>query len=99
MLDTLQINDFLPYLNQTLQIRFRLPDATLQAELIDVSELVSQPGSPRSPFSIILRTPQQGEYYQQAIYTLLHPEKGELDIFMVPIGPDSQGMRYQVIFN
>ncbi|NUQ24058.1 MAG: hypothetical protein HUU34_08900 [Saprospiraceae bacterium] len=99
MLDTLQITDFQPYLNQTLPVRFRQPEATLPAELIDVSELVSHPGSPRPPFSIILRTSQQGEYYQQAIYTLLHPVKGELDIFLVPLGADEKGMRYQAIFN
>lgn len=99
MLDSIQITDFQPYLHQTLPIRFRLPDATLQAELIEVSNLVSHPGSPRSPFSIIFRTSQQGAYYQQAIYTLVHPEKGELDIFLVPLGADEKGMRYQAVFN
>lgn len=101
MLDTLNISDFQPLLNKHITIRFQHPDATLPAELIEVKAInsYSTPDSKRSPFSITLRTQQQGQYYSQAIYTIEHPEKGDLEVFMVPIGPDGEGMRYEVVFN
>jgi hypothetical protein len=35
----------------------------------------------------------------QAIYAMRHPTLGALDVFLVPIGPDAVGMRYQAVFN
>jgi hypothetical protein len=34
----------------------------------------------------------------QGIQRLSHAELGELDLFLVPIGPDAQGMRYEAAF-
>lgn len=99
MLDQLQRSDFEPFIQQSFIIRFRLPEAELPALLMAVTPLKSHPGSPRPPFSLTFRTPQQGQYYQQAMYTLVHPEKGELELFFVPIGFDAEGMKYEVIFN
>lgn len=103
MLQTLKISDFEPFLNQEISIRFHHPDATLQAELIDVHTVnsYSAPGSERAPFSITLLTQQQGQHYIQAIYTVEHPKLGDIEVFMVPLGPDPArgGMRYEVIFN
>jgi len=36
----------------------------------------------------------------QATYTLEHTELGELDIFLVPVGPDGGGrQQYEAVFN
>jgi hypothetical protein len=35
----------------------------------------------------------------QAIYQLEHDRMGTMDIFLVPIGPDGQGMGYEAVFN
>ena len=35
----------------------------------------------------------------QAIYRLEHPALGPMDVFLVPIGRDREGIRYEVIFN
>jgi uncharacterized protein DUF6916 len=35
----------------------------------------------------------------QGIYRLYHPARGALDLFMVPLGPDPHGMRYEIVFN
>jgi hypothetical protein len=34
----------------------------------------------------------------QRIYRLEHAVMGPLEIFLVPIGPDAEGMRYQAVF-
>ncbi len=96
--ELLYIIDFEPYVNQSFQIRF--PDGiTLPAELIKATEVNSFSPIERKPFSIIFRTAQKTEYYQQAICTLHHPEKGELPLFLVPIGFDNQGMKYEAVFS
>jgi hypothetical protein len=35
----------------------------------------------------------------QGVHTVVHPDLGALDIFMVPIGPGHWGLQYQAIFN
>jgi hypothetical protein len=34
----------------------------------------------------------------QHIYALEHTSLGKLELFLVPIGPDERGMRYQAVF-
>jgi hypothetical protein len=36
---------------------------------------------------------------KQGTYTFEHEKLGAFDLFVVPLGPDSTGMSYQVIFN
>jgi hypothetical protein len=35
----------------------------------------------------------------QSMYRLAHPKMGELDIFLVAIGQDPQGYRYEAVYN
>lgn len=97
-LSTLTIEDFEPLLHKTVPIRFT-PDVTLDAELTELTRTghVYTDGA-RQPFSCIWRTQQRNEYYPQATFTMIHPEKGEMPVFLVPIGPDKEGMLYQTIF-
>lgn len=97
MLEQLEATDFSPWLHQELNIRFS-PEVRLAAELVEVRAVESYTPLPRPPFAIVLRTGQQTHYYQQAVVTLEHPEKGDLPVFFVPLGFDGQGMLYEAIF-
>jgi hypothetical protein len=56
-------------------------------------------GGPRpQPFSLYFRGPRQ-PVLPQAIYRMEHDRMGTMDIFLVPIGPDGQGMGYEAVFN
>ncbi|WP_394995943.1 DUF6916 family protein [Emticicia sp.] len=90
--------DFAPYLNQKLNIGFS-QEITLSAELIAVTKLGGYSPLERNPFSIVLRTEQKTEYYQQGTYIIQHPSKGEMLIFLVPLGLDKEGMKYEAIFS
>jgi hypothetical protein len=35
----------------------------------------------------------------QDVYALRHPELGELAIFLVPVGADAEGVRYEAVFS
>jgi len=51
-----------------------------------------------APFTLILTAPHDWRF-PQGIYELQHPTLGALPLFMVPIGPSEQGMRFEIIFN
>ncbi|MFO0819047.1 MAG: hypothetical protein U1A77_13960 [Pirellulales bacterium] len=70
-------------------------------ELIEVKRLrVNRVGgSPaeREPFSLIFRD-HSANALPQSTYRLDHDQLGTMEIFLVPIGLDEQGMRYQAVF-
>jgi hypothetical protein len=73
--------------------------APLEVDLIAVTPLgVHGRPAKREPFSIIFRGPRDF-YLPQRIYKLEHPTLGVLEIFLVPIGPDDAGMRFEAVFN
>jgi hypothetical protein len=53
----------------------------------------------RRPFSLEFTNQRKDAYLPQQIYTLEHITLGVLDLFIVPLGPDGIGMRYEVVFN
>lgn len=54
-------------------------------------------GQERLQFSLVFRGPA-APGLAQGIHRLTHAELGELDLFLVPLGPDAEGMRYEAAF-
>jgi hypothetical protein len=52
----------------------------------------------RPPFSLIFLG-KDPRVLPQRLYRLEHDDMGELMIFLVPIGKDTQGVNYQAVFN
>ena len=75
---------------------------TIRMELVEAVES-SQPGGsgpqgqPRLQFSLVFRGPADPAL-PQSTYGLDHEDLGHLDVFLVPIGSDGEGMRYQAVF-
>jgi len=97
MLDKLTLEDFEPHLGEVFYIQAAGMES-LEAELVEASALAAGPIGGRQPFSIVLRTGQQDSYLAQAIYRVGQEALGTLDLFLVPLGPDGQGMRYEAVF-
>lgn len=94
-LDDLNSRIFAECLHTPFQID--IPGAEpLTVELVEVEEKNYSPQFEQ--FSIVFRGPRQA-YLQQAMYPLEHAKLGRLELFLVPIGPDEQGMCYQAVFN
>ena len=51
-----------------------------------------------APFSVILRGPREAGLQQQT-YAVEHPRLGVIELFLVPLGPDAEGARYEATFN
>ncbi len=75
-------------------------DELVELRLTSIDELPRQSGAPRAqPFSLIFTGPRSPLLVQRT-YRLAHPELGELEIFLVPIGYDENGgLRYEAVFN
>ncbi len=52
----------------------------------------------REPCSILFRGPLEPVLPQQ-IYQIQHESLGRMDLFLVPVGPDEEGMLYEAVFN
>ncbi len=99
MLDKLTQEDFAKHLNQCFRLRSEAGD--LQLELIEATAIRTNgepPDGKRAPFSVVFRGPKEVPLAQM-IYDIEHQDMGSLPLFMVPIGPDDQGMLYEVVFN
>jgi hypothetical protein len=73
--------------------------SSLQLSLAALTPLgePSMPGG-RPPFSLEF-VEAGGALVPQQIYRMRHAELGEIDLFLVPRGPDARGMRYEAVFN
>ena len=87
---------FAPHLGSHFSLA--LNDGVLQLELVAVDELRASPDAPRAPFALRFRTPGVMGYVPQRIHALAHPVLGTLEIFLVPLGADAVGMRYEAVF-
>jgi hypothetical protein len=76
------------------------PEPELHVELTEVRALGHQPRAPRpDPFALTFSGPSDRALRQQT-HRLSHPVLGELEIFLVPIGPDADGrLMYEAVFN
>jgi hypothetical protein len=100
-LDQVTRSDFVQCVGQQFQIE--CGGQTVAAELATVTGLGFKSADDlgrgkRESFSLLFHAPRQWRYPQR-IYRLSHPRFGELDVFLVPLGPDEKGMRLEAIFN
>lgn len=95
MLDVLTAEDFEAVKGQALTLA--QGDAAIAVEVAEVRRLTSP--SPRAqPFSVVLRHRGAKGAAGQGTYRLTLPQ-GPIDLFLVPVGPDREGMCYEAVFN
>jgi len=95
MLDTLHKDSWQALLNQRFE--YSTTPEPIYFELIEVAGMGEKPDAQREPYSLLFRGPEQ-PVLEQSIVALKHEQLGELSIFLVPIGSDAQGMRYEAVF-
>lgn len=84
---------------ENLKTTFRIPfqsGENAELELIEVVETMTTPT--QQQFSLFFRGPL-AYLLPQATYHLLHDKMGEMDIFIVPVGKEPDGFRYEAVFN
>jgi hypothetical protein len=93
-----QLSTFEPHLEAEFAV-YEGDELRLCVDLI----LAERPATARSdalrPFALVFRGPMQPILRQQ-IYRLECAGLAEpMELFLVPIGPDERGMRYEAVFN
>src|SRR4051812_11363033 len=84
------------------QFEVETTDAPLVLELVevtgsDVAGGAGRDGEQRNQFSLVFRGPAD-VVLPQGTVALTHTTLGELVLFLVPLGPDKTGMRYEAAF-
>jgi hypothetical protein len=99
MLDTLTRERFAAHVGDVFRMQVDASRA-IDVELIAVEPSVRRPATEghRAPFTIVFRAPRAA-IYPQRTYRLEHATLGALDIFLVPIGFDDRGLRYEAVFS
>jgi len=96
MLDRLRKEDFEPLLGQ--KIKVAAGSASTELEVAEAIALKSPSPRETPPFRLILRS-REGWRAPQGMFRVEHPTLGTLEMFAVPIGPDAQGLCYEILFN
>ncbi len=96
MLEKLRVEDFSARVGET----FRLDPGDGGALDLELAEARGERGDSnhRQPFSLVFRGPTEPVLAQQ-VWRLEHVDLGVLEIFLVPIGGDGTGMRYEAVFS
>lgn len=97
-LSKISAQDFKDHLGQLLQIQFSEHEA-VPVKVTKVTDLETYTPLERGAFSVVLQTEGEKNHRPQGIYRINHPVSGKLDVFLVPIGPDQNGMKYEAVFS
>lgn len=99
MLEKLQGELFSAHIDTTFRVFFS-DDASTEAVLIKVEGLHGDTPeeSERQPFSLIFRCPKDS-VVEQKVYRIEHGVLDAMELFLVPIGPDKEGMLYEAVFS
>lgn len=71
-------------------------DVRIGLTLTEISENMVSPVQER--FSITLAGPAN-PFFPQALYKFEHAKMGEFEMFIVPVGRDSDGFTYEAVYN
>lgn len=98
MLDKLVKEDWEQYRDENFQWKPGNLDAEPQSlKLISVSGYGQRQGGNREAYSLLFCGSMQ-PIFPQGIYRITHAVLGELELFLVPIGPQADGMGYEAVF-
>lgn len=83
-------------LNTRFGLRADEASEPVELELVELTEGVSSPK--HEQYSLLFRGPQS-PYFPQKIYRLEHDKLGTLELFLVPIGQNTDGFNYEAIIS
>ncbi len=97
----IEYKDFLDKVGTEFSVTTELGGNALVLKLASVTRLPSTGvGQRAEPFSLEFHGPNE-PLLEQRIHSLQHDELGDIELFIVPLGPDPDTgrMRYEAIFN
>ena len=92
----LKLGDFTPHVGSRFRLESDAGDLVIELSAAEAGGVADGPREDPS-FSLTFRGPVE-PILPQRIYRLDHAVMGALDIFLVPIGADSNGVVYEAVF-
>jgi hypothetical protein len=92
MIEPLKLEDFIPHVHSQFQI------AGEEKVELELTSATDHSNAQLEQFSLIF-TGAVSPYLPQRLYALSHPHMGNVELFLVPVGPDQTGMRYEAAFS
>jgi len=97
-MEQITYTDFKPFLNDTFRIEVN-PSSLVDMDLVSVDPLGNNPEQDEDQaFAVVFRSDVTDDNLLQRLYTVKHPEMGDIEAFLVSIGADEVGMRYEAVF-
>ncbi len=93
MLEKLACEDFQAWVGQSFRVDVQAE--SVEMELLESSELGQ--GTGRKSFSVLFRGPAD-KVLAQATYPVTGGDLEQAPLFLVPVGPDKEGMLYEAVF-
>jgi hypothetical protein len=97
MLEKLTLTDFEALIGEPFELE--RDGEVAPARLLEARGGGPGPAGFRAPFSLVILAEMPAGHWPQGTYRLSHEKLGNMDLFMVPIGPGEQGMRYEISFS
>lgn len=100
MLETFTVETFSGRLGEVFNVAVG-DGSRFEAQLVGAESVGPAVPGAREPFSLVFQRPagsHSSVVLPQAIYAVTHPEIGAFELFLVPLGPDVDGMRYEAAF-
>jgi len=96
---SLTAEEFSKHLNTPFRVEVSAA-AAVDLELVEVKDYMKNAGDQEGMerFSVFFKGPGK-PFLLQRTYSLSNQEMGQIDLFLVPIGPDGDGFRYEAVFN
>ncbi len=94
----LTFESFSPHVNSTFALGLGESGMDLTLTRATRQPVRPYPGMVREPFSLIFRSGSP-VVLPQRIYPFTHAELGRLEIFIVPVAREPQGIVYEAVFN
>jgi hypothetical protein len=94
----LSLQDFAAAAGQGFELA--MGEASLNVSLVKVEPLPAAPfnGQMRQPFALLFKAASP-VVLPQKTYSLKNATMGRLDVFLVPVGREPDGVVYQAVFN
>jgi hypothetical protein len=89
---------FAPHIDTSFELTSTEASRSLTLVAVD-ARTGGQTAAGREPFSLVFRGEDGVEGLPQGLYHLEHEGLGDLDLFLVPIGPEGGAMQYEAVFN
>lgn len=94
MLETFTVETFSDRLGEVFEVAVG-DGSRFEARLVEAESVGPAVTVARAPFSLVFQGPV---VLPQAIYAVTHPDIGAFELFLVPLGPNAGGMRYEAAF-